>query len=57
MKELTQKTLREQDSKWVWWCLPVTTAVGRLRKDDLEFKVSLNSAVQWDPALFCLFVF
>jgi hypothetical protein len=31
---------------WVWWCMPVIPALGRLRQEHLEFKASLSYLVR-----------
>jgi hypothetical protein len=33
-------------SHWAWWCLPVISALGRLRQEDCEFKASLSYIVR-----------
>jgi hypothetical protein len=34
---------------WVWWCMLVIPALGRLRQEDLEFKASLGCIVNLRP--------
>jgi hypothetical protein len=37
---------RNLDFSWVWWHIPVITALRRLMQEDCEFKVSLGYIVR-----------
>jgi hypothetical protein len=39
---LTQLKNLKMSSGWMWWCMLFIPALGRLKPEDLEFKVSLG---------------
>jgi hypothetical protein len=38
--------LKKKYRGWRWWYMPIISALGRLRKEDCEFEVSLGYAVR-----------
>jgi hypothetical protein len=34
--------MNKENDSWAWWYMPVTLTPGRLRQEDLKFKISLG---------------
>jgi hypothetical protein len=48
--KLNTKGNKKLCGNWVWWCMPVIPAPGRLRHEELESEVSLGYVVSLNPA-------
>jgi hypothetical protein len=45
-ESISSVLLNKDTLDWVWWCIFVILALGRLRQEDVEFKANLGYIVR-----------